>query len=183
VSAWEQTVDNGRFRCWVEYDADGDGYAGTLHVVVDATEEVLLETPTGIAYAARFGPDVEDVGRWQTQSLEVIDGWLERHGETPPQSEETETPFKAPFFHDDGSVHDEHCPCGHFQRGGEMTTHLKCTMTGAGLGDGTVKLPVSVYLQDIYSLLRNGVNTQVILVKEDGRRVTYELARDEEVTE
>jgi hypothetical protein len=78
-NAWEQTADDGRFRCWVEYDAEGDGYSGTLHVEVVETGELLTTEKVGIAYAARFGPDVDDVAMWQENSVKAIDEWIARH--------------------------------------------------------------------------------------------------------
>jgi len=74
---WDQTVDDGRFRCYVEQDAEG--YSGVLHVVVVDTGEVLLEKDVPVAYAARFGPDISDVNEWQDQAIAVIDAWIERH--------------------------------------------------------------------------------------------------------
>ena len=74
--AWHQTVDDGRFRCFVTQE--GDGYVGTLRVEVVATNETLLETAVPIAYAARFGPDVSDVEDWQARSIAAIDAWIAR---------------------------------------------------------------------------------------------------------
>ena len=80
--AWEQAVDDGRFRCWVEQNEDG--YSGVLHVEVVADGIPLLEEKVGIAYAARFGPDVDDVADWQAKSISAINAWLTSQGETVP---------------------------------------------------------------------------------------------------
>lgn len=82
--AWDQTADNGRFRCTVEQDAN-DGHQGTLRVVEVASGDEVLSQPTSIAYEAIFGPDVSDVYLWEQQCLEAIDQWLLAHGETPPE--------------------------------------------------------------------------------------------------
>jgi hypothetical protein len=69
--AWEDTADGGKYHCCVEQDEDG--YNGTLIVTkVDTGEEILREA-VGIAYAARFGPDVDDVVTWQALSIQAID--------------------------------------------------------------------------------------------------------------
>lgn len=79
---WEQTVDEGRFRCWVE-QVPGDGYRGVLRVEVahppEIIPEILLDQPVGISYAAAFGPDVSDVGAWQMASINAIDKWIAEH--------------------------------------------------------------------------------------------------------
>ena len=72
--AWDQTVDDGRFRCVVEQGETG--YRGILKVTVVETGEVLLEQETTIGYAAIFGPDLDDVHAWQTASILAIDDWL-----------------------------------------------------------------------------------------------------------
>jgi hypothetical protein len=80
--AWEQTVDDGRFRCWVTQD-EGEGYSGVLHVEEVANGTPILEEKVGIAYAARFGPDVDDVTTWQAKSISAIDAWIANNeGET-----------------------------------------------------------------------------------------------------
>jgi hypothetical protein len=53
-------------------------------------------------------------------------------------------------------------------------------MNPADWADGEITMPVTRHLEEIYSLLRNGTNVQVILVKAIGDiRVTYELVKDE----
>lgn len=51
---------------------------------------------------------------------------------------------------------------------------LRCSHSGNPFGP--VDFDVDWHLQPIYDLLANGVNTQVILVKDSGEQVTYELA-------
>jgi hypothetical protein len=69
--AWSSTVDDGKYFCCVEQDQDG--YNGILIVTETATGTVILRATVGIAYAARFGPDVSDVERWQDMCIEAID--------------------------------------------------------------------------------------------------------------
>jgi hypothetical protein len=78
---WENTVDSGRFHCGVI--PVNDGYAGKLVVTVVATGEVILDEVVSIAFAARFGPDVDDVNTWQDTCIPAIDAWLAKgNGET-----------------------------------------------------------------------------------------------------
>jgi len=83
--AWEQTLDAGRFRARVIQTEDG--YSGRLVVTVVETNDVLLDEPVGIAYAARFGPDAEDVGVWQARTISVVDDWLRENGEEVPDAD------------------------------------------------------------------------------------------------
>lgn len=77
---WDQTLDGGRFRCWVEQNGE-NGYSGTLRVDVTDTGETILATQVGISYQARFGPDAGDVEEWKQRSLTRVDEWvLERGG-------------------------------------------------------------------------------------------------------
>ena len=82
TNPWDQTVDNGRFRCWVTQDEDG--YSGVLHVEEVPNGIPLLEEKVGISYAARFGPDVADVSDWEAKSISAIDAWLVAQGEDVP---------------------------------------------------------------------------------------------------
>ena len=75
--AWENTVDGGRFLCGVVQD-ENDGYSGRLQVKVVETGEMLLDEEVGISYAARFGPDMDDVRVWQERCIGIIDEWLEQ---------------------------------------------------------------------------------------------------------
>jgi hypothetical protein len=53
---------------------DSDGYYGNF-VVFDGcdNDKIILDKPTEISYAARFGADMMDVARWQMEACEVID--------------------------------------------------------------------------------------------------------------
>ena len=73
-TCWESTVDMGRFRAWVTQD--GDGYRGLLRVVVVEDGTVILERDVAVSYAARFGPDMDDVATWQEIALEAIDTYI-----------------------------------------------------------------------------------------------------------
>jgi hypothetical protein len=72
---WDQTVDDGRFRCYVEQDPD-NAYRGELIVLLAETGTVIHAESVGIAYGAPFGPDVDDVGAWQDKCITVIDIWI-----------------------------------------------------------------------------------------------------------
>jgi hypothetical protein len=78
---WDEGVDNGRFRCLVTRTRP---YEARYTVTVAATGEVLHDAEVGLAYDARFGPDVDDVGHWQQIALKAIDAWLVAHGEEVP---------------------------------------------------------------------------------------------------
>ena len=68
---WESTVDDGKFHCSVVRLGE---YKGWLKVFEVATNKVLLECETGLAYGAIFGPDVDDVAYWQETCIGAIDG-------------------------------------------------------------------------------------------------------------
>jgi hypothetical protein len=78
---WEQTVDDGTYRCWVERTED---YTGILRVEHVDDHQLLLETDVGLAYQARFGPDIADVDAWRTLSIRVIDDDYRARGKRPP---------------------------------------------------------------------------------------------------
>ena len=72
--AWWSRLDD-RYQVEVQYAADGDRNTG--HLVVfdhDDGNRILLFEQTGIAYGAMFGPDADDVARWQNRAIEVIGG-------------------------------------------------------------------------------------------------------------
>lgn len=73
---WNQTVDQGAFRCWVERTGERTGVLIVTHV---ATGDELLHQDVHLAWGALFGPDVDDVARWQDKSLIAIDVWIEAH--------------------------------------------------------------------------------------------------------
>lgn len=96
--AWKRRVDHGRFECRVEQQdkqvvfpqADGSatfddrGTVGRLIVKVIASNEVILDEKVPLIAGAIFGPDLDDVARWQKQCIAAIDQWLTRHGEPIP---------------------------------------------------------------------------------------------------
>lgn len=68
---WDNTLDQGAYRAQVQRD-DNEPYRGLL-VVVDDNGNVIHKEQVGLAYAARFGPDVDDVNTWMERTVEVID--------------------------------------------------------------------------------------------------------------
>lgn len=79
---WENTVDGGLYRCWVERTG---AYTGILMVERDG--ETIFRQEVGLAYQALFGPDIEDVGTWERLCIAAIDEDYAKRGETPPQPE------------------------------------------------------------------------------------------------
>ena len=67
---WEATVDNGKFKCIVERINKRGGH---LRLIEVDTNLVLLEQDVGLMYGARFGPDIDDVEKWQSVCIAVID--------------------------------------------------------------------------------------------------------------
>jgi hypothetical protein len=74
MNVWECTVDDGEFKIEVKHK---DAYVGQLIVFVVRTGEILLDEVVGLAYNAQFGPDVDDVIKWESKAIEVIDAYLE----------------------------------------------------------------------------------------------------------
>ena len=66
---WESMLD-GKFHCLVERI---NKRGGSLKVYDSGTYEVLLEQDVGLLYGAQFGPDVEDVAKWQSICTAVVD--------------------------------------------------------------------------------------------------------------
>jgi hypothetical protein len=67
---WDQTLDEGTYRGRVERVS---GYRGRLIVTRVADEEVLLDEEVGLAYGAKFGPDMDDVMDWQKKTIAAVD--------------------------------------------------------------------------------------------------------------
>ena len=67
---WQNTVDGGTWDCRVVHSSE---HTGTLYVTRIATGEVIFERVVGLAYGAIFGPDVDDVQRWEGMSITAID--------------------------------------------------------------------------------------------------------------
>ena len=66
---WEATLDN-KFRCVVERINKRGGH---LKVYEIETFRILLQQDVGLAYGAKFGPDIDDVEKWQSISVAVVD--------------------------------------------------------------------------------------------------------------
>ena len=66
---WEAKLDK-RFTCSV---VRINKRGGNLRVVEDATGRVLLDQDVGLLYGARFGPDIEDVQKWESICVAVVD--------------------------------------------------------------------------------------------------------------
>lgn len=74
--AWWSRLD-GRWLVEVQYDVP-PGPTGKLCVFDKMRDFALLhEEPTAIIEGARFGPDVDDVARWQLRCMEIVDGHRE----------------------------------------------------------------------------------------------------------
>jgi hypothetical protein len=69
VQVWEASLDNGAFTASVERTAP---YRGLLQVR-DADGNTIHRQVMGLAYDARFGPDVDDVATWMDAVTTVVD--------------------------------------------------------------------------------------------------------------
>jgi len=65
---WESELDN-KFACSV---VRINKRGGNLRVVESATGRELLNQDVGLMYGAQFGPDVEDVAKWQSICTAVV---------------------------------------------------------------------------------------------------------------
>jgi hypothetical protein len=66
---WQAELD-GKFHCSV---VRINKRGGNLQVVETATGRILLNQDVGLLYGARFGPDLEDVDKWQDICVAVVD--------------------------------------------------------------------------------------------------------------
>lgn len=67
---WEATLDN-RYRCLVTRIRERTG----RYTITDTeTDEELLAEEVGLAYGAKFGPDIGDIHVWQERAIEVVEG-------------------------------------------------------------------------------------------------------------
>jgi hypothetical protein len=66
---WEAELD-GKFKCTVTRI---NKRGGTLRVEDTKSGKMLLEQDVGLMYGAQFGPDIEDVDKWQSICVAVID--------------------------------------------------------------------------------------------------------------
>ena len=66
---WEAELD-GKYRCSVTRI---NKRGGTLRVEDTESGKMLLEQDVGLLYGAKFGPDIEDVEKWQDICVAVVD--------------------------------------------------------------------------------------------------------------
>jgi hypothetical protein len=66
---WGAELD-GKYKCTVTRI---NKRGGNLRIVETATERELLNQDVGLMYGAQFGPDVEDVAKWQDICVAVVD--------------------------------------------------------------------------------------------------------------
>ncbi len=66
---WESELD-GKFSCSV---VRINKRGGNLRVVEMSTGRELLNQDVGLMYGAQFGPDIEDVAKWQDICTAVVD--------------------------------------------------------------------------------------------------------------
>jgi hypothetical protein len=74
---WSNTVDQGAFRVEVTRITD---YKAKLVVTITNSGEPLLEDEITLSYAARFGPDVDDVDEWMSRTIKVVNEHLAKQG-------------------------------------------------------------------------------------------------------
>ncbi len=65
---WSAELDN-KYQCSV---VRINKRGGNLRVVESATGRELLNQDVGLMYGAQFGPDVEDVEKWQSICIAVV---------------------------------------------------------------------------------------------------------------
>jgi hypothetical protein len=68
---WEETLDSEQYKASVSR-AEQDPYTGWLWVY-DIVGNLLHKERVSLAYAAQFGPDVDDVHTWMQRVVEVVD--------------------------------------------------------------------------------------------------------------
>ena len=66
---WEATLDNIYHCSVVRINKRG----GNLRLLETSTGRELLNQDVGLMYGAQFGPDVEDVAKWQDICVAVVD--------------------------------------------------------------------------------------------------------------
>ena len=66
---WQAELD-GKYKCSVTRI---NKRGGTLRVEDTESGKMLLEQDVGLLYGAQFGPDVEDVEKWQSICVAVVD--------------------------------------------------------------------------------------------------------------
>ena len=66
---WETELDS-KFKCTVTRI---NKRGGNLRIVETDTGRELLNQDVGLLYGAQFGPDIEDVSKWQSICTAVVD--------------------------------------------------------------------------------------------------------------
>jgi hypothetical protein len=66
---WEAELD-GKYKCTVTRI---NKRGGNLRVVETTTGRELLDQDVGLLYGAPFGPDIDDVNKWQDICTSVVD--------------------------------------------------------------------------------------------------------------
>jgi hypothetical protein len=73
---WESMLDN-RYKCTVTRISKR---GGNLRVIDTESQRELLNQDIGLMYGAMFGPDVDDVAKWQDICAAVVDRDLKNQG-------------------------------------------------------------------------------------------------------
>lgn len=66
---WENDL-GGKYKCSVSRI---NKRGGNLRIVETATGRELLNQDVGLMYGAMFGPDIDDVEKWQSICIAVVD--------------------------------------------------------------------------------------------------------------
>jgi hypothetical protein len=66
---WESELDNKYMCSVIRINKRG----GNLRIVETVTNKELLNQDVGLMYGAQFGPDIEDVEKWQSICVAVVD--------------------------------------------------------------------------------------------------------------
>jgi hypothetical protein len=75
---WDGVLD-GKYLCHVDGYSD-DWYEGVLTIRDKDTDTILHAESVGIAYGARFGPDMDDVDEWTNLCINFIDKKEQNNG-------------------------------------------------------------------------------------------------------
>jgi len=67
---WWSRLDN---RYQIEVQRTGQGTANLCIFDHNEGDKELLCEPTGLMYDALFGPDVDDVSKWQDRGVQFVD--------------------------------------------------------------------------------------------------------------
>lgn len=66
---WENTMDGGTWKTQVLRTGS---YTGVLQIC-DKESTLVHQEEVGLAYQALFGPDVDDVAKWEQICIDVVD--------------------------------------------------------------------------------------------------------------